>query len=143
MNSPDKLLIQSQLYKLKKKVWKMFKVNNKNTRTTSLMSWWCFYCLLWRHFTPFSIAFVDFEQVNLSWVIRIRFFDRFIWGITLANACIFLFAFWHIFSMWKSNIGWLLEYIPKSFSRYECFTVSPLISIVRSWSSQEVGVCQH
>ena len=27
-----------------KKVWNMFKVNNKNTRTTSLTSFWCFYC---------------------------------------------------------------------------------------------------
>ena len=27
-----------------KKVWNMFKVNNKITRTTSMTSFWCFYC---------------------------------------------------------------------------------------------------
>ena len=35
----------------------MFKVNNKNTRTTST------------YFTPFSSVFiVNFEQVNVSWI---------------------------------------------------------------------------
>ena len=33
----------------------MFKVNNKNTRTTSL--------------TSSSVSIVDFEQVNVSWVV--------------------------------------------------------------------------
>ena len=27
-----------------KKVWNMFKVNNKNTRMTSVTLFWCFYC---------------------------------------------------------------------------------------------------
>ena len=41
-----------------KKVWNMFKVYNKNSRTTSV--WW---------FTTFcSVSIVDFEQVNVSWV---------------------------------------------------------------------------
>ena len=31
----------------------MFNVNNKNTRTTSMTSFWCF--------------FVNFKQVNVSW----------------------------------------------------------------------------
>ena len=26
-------------------VWNMFKVNYKNTRSTSIMSFWCFYCI--------------------------------------------------------------------------------------------------
>ena len=35
----------------------MFKVNNKNTRKTSV-----------KYFTPFSsVSVVDFEQVNVSW----------------------------------------------------------------------------
>ena len=29
---------------IRKKVWNMFKVNNKNTTTTSLTLFWCFYC---------------------------------------------------------------------------------------------------
>ena len=38
----------------------MFKVNNKDTRTTSLTSFWCLYCLLWTYFTPFcSASIVD------------------------------------------------------------------------------------
>ena len=46
----------------------MFKVDNKNTRTTSLMLFCCFYCLLWTYFTPFfSVFIVDFEQVNVTW----------------------------------------------------------------------------
>ena len=33
-------------------------------------AFWCFYCSLWTNFTPFSCVFiVDFEQVNVSWVI--------------------------------------------------------------------------
>ena len=42
-------------------MWNMFKVNNKNTRTTSLTSTndvKSFY----------SVSFVDFKQVNVSWV---------------------------------------------------------------------------
>ena len=38
----------------------MFKVNNKNTRMTSLT-----------YFTTFSsVSVVDFEQVNVSWVLN-------------------------------------------------------------------------
>ena len=46
----------------------MFKVNNKNTKTTLLTSFWCFCCYLWTHFM-FNVSIVDFEQVNVSWVI--------------------------------------------------------------------------
>ena len=48
----------------------MFKVNNKNTRTTSMTLFWCF--------------IVNFEQVNVRWaisfeisVIYLGFHDRF------------------------------------------------------------------
>ena len=52
----------------------LFKVNNRNTRKR------CEICSkltikhqndeLWTHFTPFSsVSFVDFEQVNISWVV--------------------------------------------------------------------------
>ena len=46
-----------------KKVWNMFKVNHKDTRTT----FYCFYKLA--YFTPFySVSAVDFEQVKVCWV---------------------------------------------------------------------------
>ena len=43
----------------------LFKVNNKNTKTT-LMT--CPYCWLWRDFTHFSVVSIDFGQVNVCWV---------------------------------------------------------------------------
>ena len=36
-------------------MYNMFKVNNKNARTTSMTSFWCFHCLLWTYITLFSI----------------------------------------------------------------------------------------
>ena len=42
----------------------MFKVNNKDARTTPLVSFWYLYC----YFTPFSIvSIVNFEQINAGW----------------------------------------------------------------------------
>ena len=50
------LLVQSQQHKDKKKVWNMFKVSNKKCKISTC-------------FTPFSsVSVVDFEQVNVSWV---------------------------------------------------------------------------
>ena len=47
----------------------MFKVNNKNTRTTSLKSFLCFYCYLWTYLPPFSsVSIVDFELAGLHFV---------------------------------------------------------------------------
>ena len=44
----------------------MFKVKNKNTRTTSLTN-----------FTPFkSVSVVDFEVVNVSWVLGDSFCSK-------------------------------------------------------------------
>ena len=46
----------------------MFKVNNKDTRTTPLASFWCICCLLWTYFTPCSsVSIVNFECVNADW----------------------------------------------------------------------------
>ena len=45
----------------------MIKVNNKNTRTMSMMLFWVF--LLSTYFTSFPcVSIVEFEQVNASWV---------------------------------------------------------------------------
>ena len=47
----------------------MSQVNNKDTRTTPMKSFWCLYCYLWRYFTPgSSVSIVDFEHVNDGWV---------------------------------------------------------------------------
>ena len=51
-----------------KKVWNMFKVNNKDSRTTSMISCWCLY-YNWTYFTTFSnISVVNFEKGNVCWV---------------------------------------------------------------------------
>ena len=59
---------KSAIKTLEKSCEIMFKVNNKNNRTTSVTSFWFFYCLknISHLFPVFSIF--DFEQVNISWV---------------------------------------------------------------------------
>ena len=42
----------------------MFKVNNKDIRTTSVISFWCLYFTLF-----YSFSIFDFEQVNVSFII--------------------------------------------------------------------------
>ena len=45
-------------------MWNMFKVNNKNTRTTPIASSRRLYCYLWTYFTPcFSVSIVNSEHV--------------------------------------------------------------------------------
>ena len=62
------LFAESQEWKHKNNVWNMFKVNNKETRTMSMTSFWFLYCLLWIYFTHCSsVSIVDFEQVNVGW----------------------------------------------------------------------------
>ena len=47
----------------------MFKVNNKDTRTTPLAAFWCLSCQIWTYFTPCSsVSIVNFEQANAGWV---------------------------------------------------------------------------
>ena len=46
----------------------LLKVNNRNIRT--MASFWCLYCKLWTYFTPcYSVSIVNFEQVNVGWVL--------------------------------------------------------------------------
>ena len=48
----------------------MFKVNNKNTKTTSMMSFWCFIANFDEHFSLiYSVFIADFEQVNVRWIV--------------------------------------------------------------------------
>ena len=61
------LLIQRQQQKHQKNVWNLFKVNNKDNRSTWLASYWCLY-----NFTRFSsISIVDFEQVTAGLVCKL------------------------------------------------------------------------
>ena len=54
----------------------MFKVNNKDIRTTPMAFFWCF-CCNFRNSTPFSsVSIVNFEQLNAGWVLPLLF----IWG---------------------------------------------------------------
>ena len=46
----------------------MFKIDNKNTRTTSMMSFWCFHDKFWTYFTPFSTVSIVAFDFDASWV---------------------------------------------------------------------------
>ena len=53
------LFVQSQKWKKQNKMWNLFQVNKKDTRTISLTSFWC----LWTCFTHCSdVSIVDFEH---------------------------------------------------------------------------------
>ena len=73
-------------------VWNMFKVNNKDTRATSMTSFWCLYCQLWtnsRYFWCFHCwldkqmpAGIPVKLVNLrngNWPERFARFVDFLW----------------------------------------------------------------
>ena len=45
-------------------MWNIFKVNNKDTRTTPMAPFWYLYCSLWTHFiTCPSVCTVNFQHV--------------------------------------------------------------------------------
>ena len=47
----------------------MFKVNNKEAKTTPMASFWCLYCQLRTYFTLCSnVSIVNFEYINADWV---------------------------------------------------------------------------
>ena len=46
----------------------MFKIDNENTRTTSMMSFWCFHYKLWTYLTPFSTVSIVVFDFDASWV---------------------------------------------------------------------------
>ena len=49
-------------------MWNVFKVNNKNTRTMPLASFWCISCYPWTHFTSYSIVSIaNFEHAIADW----------------------------------------------------------------------------
>ena len=100
-------------------VWNMFKVNNKNTRT----SFWCFYCWLWTYFTPFSsVSIVDFEQANVNWVKKSQYKKpaHYFWSIRIrcdwVKSSFYLTLLRPIFQWYRNqsidllykSIGWFL-----------------------------------
>ena len=63
--------VNNKKKKNEKKKWNMFKICNKDTRTTVLASFCCLYCKLWTNFSTFSsVSNTDFERVNVCWEIR-------------------------------------------------------------------------
>ena len=70
--SRQHLLVQIQEWKQQKNVWNMFKVNTKDTRTTSMTSFWCLYWQLRTDFGHCSGGSIDgFEHVNAGWILTI------------------------------------------------------------------------
>ena len=53
----------------------MFKVNNKDTRTMSLVS--CVFILDFEHISHFGVSIVKLKQVNADWVAHTKPCDRF------------------------------------------------------------------
>ena len=49
----------------------MFQVNNKDTRTMPLASFWCLYCYLGTYFTPCSsVSIVNCEYEIADWDLK-------------------------------------------------------------------------
>ena len=48
----------------------MWNINNKDTKTTSVMSFWCIYCELWIYFAPFPV----FSWLTLNKLVLARWF---------------------------------------------------------------------
>ena len=47
---------------------KNYQQQQKNSNDVNVF--WCLYCQLWTHFTPFSnVSIVDFEQAHVCWII--------------------------------------------------------------------------
>ena len=47
---------------------KNYQQQQKNSNDVNVF--WCLYCQLWTHFTPFSnVSIVDFEQAQVCWII--------------------------------------------------------------------------
>ena len=71
------LLVWSQQWKHQNNVWNLFRVNNKDTRTTS---WCCFdaFVVNFEHFTHCpGVSIVDFEPENAGWIEALIFLSDF------------------------------------------------------------------
>ena len=60
----NKLNFPAQTIETSEQCVKFVQINNKDTRTTSITSFWCLYCKLWTYFTPCScVSIVNFAHV--------------------------------------------------------------------------------
>ena len=66
------LLVQSQQWKHHNNMCNLFRVNNKDIRTTSLTSFLCIYVNFEKisHFV-FDVSNVDFKKVNAGWLLSL------------------------------------------------------------------------
>ena len=125
------LLVQSQQWKHQSNVWKLFKVNNKDTRTTSMTSFWCLYRQLWKDFTYSSgVSIVDFEQVKAGWDINpFMHWSRGLESISLKIMFIFRKKSNLILLFWSENLS--------RFASFKCFAMpihfSCPTSVSRIW----------
>ena len=108
----------------------MFKVNNKNTRTTSIKSFWCFSCYIWTYFTPFSnVSIVDFEQVNFKWVTFIKHINLLFllqpeaYSRRTSNLESFVIDYKPFRNVEKNvlDVCWSTWFISSSLGKYICF----------------------
>ena len=64
------LLVESQQLKHQDNIWNLFRFNNKDTRTTSMTSFWCLDCWFGTYIAHIAGVFIGyFEQVNNGWLI--------------------------------------------------------------------------
>ena len=88
----------------------MFKVNNKNTRTTSMF---LLLTYLWTYYRPFSsVSIVEFEQVNVSWDGADFIFQFNIISAPLQTSCNFFtfYNIWHTFLLSLCDISLALTW---------------------------------
>ena len=85
------------------KVWNMFKGNNKDTRTTSMVLFWCLYCQLSTYFTPFSsVSIVTFQHVIAGWSVY-HHYDYYINNVIVLIKCFFASAIQLLLNIKKRN----------------------------------------
>ena len=113
----------------------MFKVNNKTIRTTSMtLFWWVFLLLTLDIFHTFSrVSMIDFEQVNVNWVIIYQ---------SLSEKCPYSEFSWFLFSRIRTEYGEIRSICPSTIrmrentdqknSEYGQFLRSESISLIVS-----------
>ena len=119
----------------------MFKVNNKNTRTITITSFWFFYWSLRTYFTSFSgVSFVDFGEVNVIWVTWNKVFSGPWQSLNILKWCVLFKQTMYVFIFLKTvfrNFFWSIsEY-------YDTFTflvsrLSPGAPGLRHWKKVSI-----
>ena len=127
-------------------MWNVFKVNNKDARTTPMAFLRCLYCLLWTYFTPCSsVSIVNFQHI-ITWAIA-RSANGELQAVTQYMP-LQLFSEKDVLKKCRKFTGkhlcWSLfliklqvfERLPELFRRFSidnCFTQSLLITLKYTW----------